>query len=215
MRDNLARQITAPARQEVATVIGVSGASIRVRSSLGEAEARRAASCLLEPAMGDEVLVVYHARGAHVLAVLERDTETPARLSTEGDLEIGAPSGHVSLHARDGIHLATPGDATIAANTARVSAKSGELVIDALTYLGAELTAKVDRVKTVATSVESIAGRWVQRLDRAYRFIARSEAVRAEYLDYEARAAFHVKAETTLVNSGGLTKIDGSQIHLG
>jgi len=214
MRDNLARQMT-HATQEVATVVGVSGRSLRVRSPLGEVEARRAASCLIEPALGDEVLVVHHDRGSHVLAVLERDDDVPVRLAADGDLEIAAPAGRVSMSARDGVDLLTPGDAVVAAGELRVSAQSGEMAIGALTYLGDRLTAQIDRVKTVAQSAEQIAGRWVQRLDRAYRFIAHSEAVRAEYLEFEARAAFHVKAETTMVSSGGLTKIDGSQIHLG
>lgn len=214
MRDNLARRITHPT-QEVATVVGTSGRGVRVRSPLGEVEARRAASCLLEPALGDEVLVVHHDGGAHVLAVLERDGEAPARLSVDGDLEIAAASGRVSVSARDGLDLLTPGEAVVAAGSARISAKHGEVMIGAMVYLGDQITAQVDRVKTVARSVESTAERWVQRVDRAYRFIARSEAVRAEYLDYQVRSAFHVKAETTVMNSAGLTKIDGSQIHLG
>lgn len=214
MRDNLARQIS-HATQEVATVVGVSGRAFRVRSSLGEVTARRAASCLIGPALGDEVLVVHHDRGSHVLAVLERDEETPARIETEGDLTIAAPSGRVSVSGRDGVDVLTPGEAVIAAGTARVSAKRGEFVVGALSYLGDQVTAQVDRIKTVAREAEQVADRWVQRLERAYRFIARSEAVRAEYLEFDARAAFHVKAETTMVSSGGLTKIDGSQIHLG
>lgn len=214
MRDNLARQITA-VTQEIAVVVSVSGPSLRVRSSLGEATARRAASCLLEPALGDEVLVAHHERGSHVLAVLERDAATPARLSADGDLEITAPSGRVSVSGREGIDLLTPGESVIATRTLRISAQEADATVGALAYLGDRITAKVDQIKSVAKTVESTAERWVQRLDRAYRFIQRSEVVRAEYLEYEARAAFHVKAEATLVNSSGLTKIDGSQIHLG
>lgn len=214
MRDNLARQIAYPT-QEVAKVVGASGKSFTLRTPLGELSARRAASCLLEPAVGDDVLVVHHERGSHVLAVLERDEEAPARLSADGDIEIAAAGGRVSVSARDGVDLLTPGEAVVAAGSARITATRGEVMIDALVVLGDALTAKVDRVKTVARSVESTAERWVQRLDRAYRFIARSESVRAEYLDYEARSAFHVKSEVTLVNSAGLTKLDGSQIHLG
>jgi len=213
MRDDLARQIAHPT-QEVAKVVGIAGRELRVRSNLGEVAARRAASCLIEPALGDEVLVVHHERGSHVLAVLERDDEAPARLATEGDLEIAA-SGRVSVSGREGIDLLTPGEAVITAGAARVTAKRGEVVIGALSYLGDRLTAQVDRIKTVAESAEMVAGRWVQRLERAYRFIARSESVRAEYVDIEAKSAFHVKSEATLVSSGGLTKIDGSQIHLG
>jgi hypothetical protein len=214
MRDNLATKI-AYSTQEVATVVGVSGRLLRVRTRQGELEARRAASCLLDPALGDDVLIVHHERGSHVLAVLERDDEAPARVSAEGDLEIAAAGGRVSVSGRDGVDLITPGEAVVAAGAARISATRAEVAFGTLGYLGDVLTAHVDRVKTVTRSLESTAERWVQRLDRAYRFIARSEAVRAEYLDYEARSAFHVKAQATLVNSEGLTKIDGSQIHLG
>jgi len=214
MRDNLATKLPFQA-QEVATVVGIAGRCLRVRSTLGEVEARRAASCLLDPALGDEVLVVHHERGSHVLAVLERDEEAPARLSAAGDLEIAAASGRVSVSGRDGLDLLTPGDAVVAAGTARVSTKRADLAVGALTYVGDRVTAQVDRVKTVAQSIETVADRWVQRLERAYRFIARSESVRAEYVEIEARTAFHVKAETTLVSSAGLTKLDGSQIHLG
>jgi hypothetical protein len=214
MKDNLARQLTIPT-EEVATVVGISGADIRVRSRLGEAQTRRAASCLLEPALGDLVVVLHHERGSHVLHVLERDENAPARLSAPGDLEIAAAAGKVTVCGRDGVNVVTPAEAVIAAGSARVSAQRGDVVIGALTYAGDRLTAHIDRIKTVAQSVETIAERWVQRLDRAYRFIAHSEAVRAEYVEVVARAAFHVKAETTLVNSAGLTKIDGSHIHLG
>ncbi len=214
MRDNLARKIVHPT-QEVATVVGITDRRIRVRSSLGEVEVRRAASCLIEPEMGNEVLVVHHERGSHVLAVLERDEQSPARIIADGDLEIASPVGHVSMSGRDGINLLTPGEVVIAAETATVTAKKGEMMIDALTFLGNRFTAQIERVKTVSQSVESIAERWVQRVDRAYRFIAQSESTRAGYIEIQARTAFHVKAETTLVNSQGLTKIDGSQIHVG
>ena len=147
--------------------------------------------------------------------MLERDDDAPARIAADGDLEIAAPAGRVSVSGKDGVDLVTPGEAVIAAGSARVSANQADLVVGALTFLGDRLTAKIDRVKTVAQSMETVAGRWVQRLERAYRFVAGAEVVRAEYMELEARAAFHVKAETALVNSAGLTKIDGSQIHLG
>ncbi len=213
MGDNLARRVSLPP-QEVATVVGTSGPLFRVRSRGGEMEVRRAASCLLEPALGDEVLVAHHERGSHLLAVLERDEETPARLSAEGDLQIAA-AGRLSVSGAEGVDLLTPGEAVVAAGSARLSSARVDATIGALAYLGESVTAQVDRVRTVARSVETVADRLVQRLERAYRFVARSETVRAEYAEIQATAAFHVKAETTLVQSAGLTKLDGSQVHLG
>jgi hypothetical protein len=46
---------------------------LQVRVGSGEYEARRAVSCLVEPALGDLVLLALHDAGCHVLAVLERE----------------------------------------------------------------------------------------------------------------------------------------------
>ncbi len=215
MKDNLARKLSAETTTEVATVVAVVGPHFRVRSELGEVDARRAASCLLAPALGDQVLVVHHQRGSHVLAILERDDSAPATISLEGDLRLSSTAGRVSVSGQEGVDLMTPGEAVIAASSARISADRAEATISALSYVGDTISTNVERMKTVARSIETVADRLVARLERAYRFVARNDTVRAEYVDVQARAAFHVKAETAIVNAATLTKIDGSQIHLG
>ncbi|WP_437870996.1 DUF3540 domain-containing protein [Sorangium sp. So ce363] len=216
MRDNLARQrVETFAIQEVGAVIGATDGSFQVRVGSGDYAAKRAVSCLVEPALGDRVLVALHDAGCHVLAVLDREGDAPTRLVAEGDLEVSAPRGRVTVAAAEGVRLVTPAEAAVAAGKVRVAASEGSLAVGAMTYVGERLVAQVDRVKTVARSVESIAERWVQRLDRAYRFIAESEQVRAQYYEVTAKAAVNIKAQATLVSSGELTKIDGGQIHLG
>jgi len=216
MRDNLARQrVETLATQEVGAVIAVLGRSFRVSVGSGEYEARRAVSCLVEPELGDRVLLALHDEGCHVLAVLDREGEAPTRLVAQGDLELHAPCGRVTVTGQEGIDLITPGESAIAAGKVRVAATEASLTVETLTYLGAAVVARVDRIKTVAKEVESVAERWVQRLERAYRFIAQSEQVRAEYLEYSASTAINLQAQTTIMTSGELTKIDGAQIHVG
>ena len=207
MRDNLARQsVDTTATQEVGAVTAVLGRALRVRAGSGEYEARRAVSCLVEPELGDRVLLALHTQGCHVLAVLDRDGEAPTRLVAQGDLEVSASGGRVTITAQE---------TAVASDRLRVLATEASLGVGTLVYAGVELVARLSRVKTVAKEVESVADRWVQRLERAYRFIAQSEHVRAEYLEYEATTAVNVRAETTIVTSGELTKIDGAQIHVG
>lgn len=213
-KDNLARQ-SHEAFQETGTIVGVSNGVFVVRSGAHEVQALRAASCMLEPEIGNEVVVVHHRRGSHVLAVLTRDADSPARLALDGGLEIAASVGAVSISARDGVHIATPADASVTAGAWRLSAGRGDVVVGALAYAGETVAAEVDRVKTIARTVESTATRWIQRLDRAYRFIANTEIVKADHLQFDARSAFHVKAESTVMTSESVTKIDGAQIHLG
>lgn len=216
MRDNLARQrVESVATQEVGTVIGSTGRSFRVRVGSGDYEAKRAVSCLVEPELGDRVLLALHDEGCHVLAVLDREGEAPTRIVAEGDLELSAPAGRFTVAAQEGVYVVTPGDAALASGKVSVTAEEGSMAIGTLSYLGEQLVAQVGRVKTVARSVESTADRWVQRLDRAYRFIAHSEQVRTQYYEINAKAALNLKAQTTIVSSGELTKINGGQIHLG
>ncbi|MDI1476371.1 DUF3540 domain-containing protein [Polyangium sp. y55x31] len=216
MRDNLARQRTETlATQEVGTVTAILGKRLMVRVGSGEYEARRAVSCLVEPVLGDLVLLALHDEGCHVLAVLEREGGGATRLVAEGDLEMSAPAGKVTIHAQSGVCMATPGETTLASGKVRVHAREGALAVEAMSYLGDRLVAKIDHVKTVARSVESVADRWVSRVARAYRFIAESEQVRARYYEVSAKAAVNIKSQTTLVTSGELTKIDGGQVHIG
>ena len=216
MKDNLARQLFDPiAVQKVGLVIATGGDGLCVRIGANEQRALRAASCLVEPEVGDRVLVAEHDQGCHVIAVLDRDDAAPLRVGLRGDLELSAPDGRVTLAAQQGVRVVTPGEAEVAAGSTRVAAMRASFAIGALSYVGEQVEVQLERVKTVARTMESVAERWVQRLERAYRFISKSEQVRAEVLDYSARKAVTVQAENTVISSAELTKIDGGQIHLG
>lgn len=216
MRENVARQrYETLATQEVGTVVGLVGRALRVRAGSGEHQAKRAVSCLVEPELGDRVLLAIHQEGSHVLAVLDREGDAPVRIVAEGDLELHAPAGHVTITSEQGVRIASPGETAIASSKVRIAATEAAVAVGALTYVGEHVATQVDRVKTVAREVESVADRLVQRLSRAYRFITESEQVRAHYLEYSATSAVNVKAKATIIAGGELTKIDGGQIHVG
>lgn len=216
MKDNLARQLFDPiAVQKIGMVVAAGGDGLRVRIGANEQQAIRAASCLVAPEVGDRVLVAEHDRGCHVIAVLDRDEAAPVRVALSGDLELSAPDGRVTLAAQHGVRVVTPGEAEVAAGSARLAALRASFAVGALSYVGEQVDVQLERVKTVARTLESVAERWVQRLERAYRFISKSEQVRADVLDYSARTAVTVQAENTVISSAELTKIDGGQIHLG
>lgn len=216
MRDSLAKQRAETfVTQEVGAILAVTGRSFQVRVGSGDYDAKRAVSCLVEPELGDRVILAMHAEGCHVLAVLDRDGDAATRIVAEGDLAICAPAGRFMVTAQEGVRVVTPGETAIASGKVRVDAGEASLAVGAMTYVGERLVAQVDRAKTVARSVESVADRWVQRVERAYRFIGQSEQVRAEYYELSARSAVTIKAQTTIVSSGELTKINGGQIHLG
>lgn len=196
-------------------VARVEGALLAVASGNAEYQARRAASCLLSPDVGDDVLLaIVPELGTFVLSVLVKTGEA-ARLSVDGDLEIQAQSGRVVVAARDGVDLVSTGGVGITSQSLRVTSRVAELVLDNLSMVGSLAQAHVTRVKVAADTIDQAAQRLTQRLQRAYRFVSGTDQLRAERVDIAADKTLSVHAENAVVTAAELVKVDGGQIHLG
>ncbi|AXM95519.1 DUF3540 domain-containing protein [Pseudomonas plecoglossicida] len=64
-----------------------------------------AVGCLLQPAVGDCVLVSLAGDEGFILSVLERGQAQVGELRIAGDLRVSLPSGALSIEARDGLAL--------------------------------------------------------------------------------------------------------------
>jgi hypothetical protein len=204
------------AQQEVAIVVDVAGESIEIESAGVRSRARRAASCLLAPERGDEVLVaIVEGRPAYVLAILEREGSLPSRVELEGDASITTPRGRLSISSGEGIDIVAEKDANVVSNELRVRAVTGHFVVDAIELFSGALSAHVERARSVVKTLDTVAERVVERVQRAYRFVEEVEHVRAERIDYQASKELTIRAENAVIMADELVKVDGSQIHVG
>ena len=115
--ESVARKIEVKAVfQQFGEALAVAGHTVTVRTPLADIPAKRAASCLLEPAVGDRVLLAVEDGGAaYVLAVLDREDGAQATISVEGDLVLRSLRGRVSVAAQEGVDI-------VSAATARATA---------------------------------------------------------------------------------------------
>ncbi len=202
--------------QEYGVVERVEATHATVATPRGVWRAKRAASCLLAPERGDEVLLAFGGeRGCWVLAVLERSPGSPARIEVEGDLALSLPRGRFTVAAQEGVDLVSAGEVAVTSSTVRVSAAQGTVAIDALAYVGRHVQAEVERVKAIVGNLDTVADRVWQRVKRSYRFVEETDQVRAERIDYEARGTINLHGENAVVTAEKLVKADGEQIHLG
>jgi len=202
--------------QETGTVAAWSAGTAAVHTRDGVRTARRAVSCLVEPAVGDRVLVASDEEGqAFVLAVLERQPGAEVRLGAEGDVTWTLPGGRFSVAAAQGIGLATAGEAKLAAGALRVTAADTALHLDQVSFLGRLVQAQAETVKLVANALDQTLERFWHRVKRSYRFVAEQDHVRAGHLDYAAKENAHLRGKNTLVTAEQLVKVDAGQVHLG
>jgi hypothetical protein len=208
----------APAAFEAATVVAArgegAGAALRVEVDGRALEARRAASCLLEPGDGDRVLVAPTTDGWFVLAVLTRGGAGAAELRVDGDLTVH-PRGKLDVTAPGGIVAATPRDASLLAAELNVTADRATFLLEEATLLGAKLKAHVNKLTWIGETVESSLTRLYTRATRSYRVIEETDTVRAGHVDVTARECVRFHADATVITSDTVTKIDGPQVHIG
>jgi Protein of unknown function (DUF3540) len=182
-----------PWGQTVASVRAKSARGVLVAAEGSVFLAHRALSCLVEPEPGDLVLVAQSGAvaEAYVLAVLEREGDTPVSLVSPRDTELRA-AGKLSIIATE---------ATIAAPAFSLHTASARL--------------HATRITAVFGAVDAILDRIVQRARHAFRVIEEVDHLRAGHVDYEARATMSLHAENTTLTAEGLVKVDGEQIQLG
>jgi hypothetical protein len=210
-----ARQTQREAHGEHGAVLRIDGAAYIVETESGEVRAKRATSCLLEPAAGDMVLLTAVNSTHYILAVLEREEGAPLHLVSEGDLQIRLRRGSLGIAAPDGVHVAAGKDLSMAASTFRVQAKEGHVALELFTLLSKMARGEVDRAKLIGRSLDSALERLSQRVKRSYRIVEEADHVRAERIDYAAKGNLVIHSENAKITACHVVKIDADQIQVG
>jgi Protein of unknown function (DUF3540) len=212
---NVARKMEPEvAYQQAGRVVGAGEGVFVVVSGQAEVEARRAVSCLVEPRVGDEVLLAVLPERAYLLAVLERQG-SDVSLGVDGDLQVKVPKGRFVVAAAEGVSFVSGKELGVVAGEVKVHAGRGSVLVESLSYLGTVVQAEIEKVKVRATAFDSTVERLTQRLKRGYRFVEELEQLRAERVDYVAKKNMSLRGENMLVTAEDLVKVDGAQIHLG
>jgi hypothetical protein len=215
MVTNLARKLEAVrVEQTVGRVTSAEGGLFGVDTPLGALSARRARSCLVEPAVGDEVLVCATERAAHVLAVLEAAVEGTT-LAVDGDLTIRLADGRLAVAAQEGVSVVSGSDVSVTSPRTSVSTLDARVVADRLSWLGHVVEAEVDKVRVVARHVDRIADRVTDRVKRMFRRVEDVDSLQAGHIDWEAKRNLAVHCENALVTADKLVKMDADQVHIG
>ena len=177
---------------------------------------RQAASCLLAPQAGDQVLISGpDATRVYLIAVVEQADPSSAQLETAGDVVLRSRGGSVSLESTQAVRLA--GQASVSIDTAslKLQAKDAYCVAEQMKYLGAEVTATVGTTRLVGKVYEAVMDRLSFLSRVTFRAAEEVEHVRAGSLDYRADKSARLHASYTMVTGENLVKVDAKQIHMG
>lgn len=178
-----------------------------VTSGKLRARASAAASCLLEPNLGDSVACLRVAPDeVWILAVLQREERAEHVLRCHGNTRWVVEDGSLSLEAAA---LKLRGEEL------DVSVQRTKLATDSADVVGRQFRLIAGSVKLIGNLLSTVMDR-VNHFSKHYlRTTDGIDRVAATHIECEAKQLLRMEAEHTLVNGSKLIKARGSQIHFG
>ncbi|HUH41403.1 MAG TPA: DUF3540 domain-containing protein [Castellaniella sp.] len=178
--------------------------------------ARRALSCLIEPLVGDQVLLALDPAGmtGHVLAVLERPGAQDATLALPGGARLRTQDGALQLCARS---VQLEGEQDIALNTGmlKVTALSAATTVKHWQGWFDTIEAQAISIGYTAKALSSRVGRIFSRALESVRSVEGLDETRAGRSRTVVQQQHELRAGHINARAEGFVKIDGQKIDLG
>jgi hypothetical protein len=214
---NVAFKLThSEAIYRVGIVGSAEGNELSVHTDEGELYAERAASCLVAPAVGDEVAMLVTGDGrAFVTAVLVRAESGAVEIAVNGDLRISADGGSCRIAASENVEVSSGGSVSLTSKLLNLRAVEGSVVLSSLTLLASDVLAHSEAARIAAKAIDWVSERVSSNVKRSYRKVEDLDQVRAGRIDYRTEKEMCLRSESFLVGARVLAKVDAEQIHLG
>ncbi|MDQ7032714.1 MAG: DUF3540 domain-containing protein [Desulfonauticus sp.] len=188
-----------------------------VTTSSGKVWAERAISCLVEPVMGDRVLISRDISGdAFVLAVLKRmEYKRDHDIVLSGNINIISRDGRVSVQSQKEVNISTHGHLRFASRDFDLHAQDGKVAINKLSFVGKLFSGQIKTIKMVCASVEHFIGRLTQKLQNCFKFVKEHDEVQSGSSRYLVEDMLTVQSKNALHQAEEVITINGEQVHLG
>ena len=189
---------------------------LRAATAQGDLPCRRAASCLVQPRPGDQLLLALDGQGrAWVLAVLECAPARPGlELVLDGPAELQV-RGSLTLRCEADLALAAGRRLTAAAEQLAVAAQQGSVRVDRLAVLGRFLDAQCKRLHLLAVKAEQVFQRVTCRSQQSFRSVAGHDDVQAGSRRVLVQQDLATQAGSAVLLAEDHVTVNAAQINLG
>ncbi len=178
--------------------------------------AKSAASCLVLPETGDEVLVCHSSdeAPAYILAVLKRKAPSEGLLRLPGGASMHTDCGKLTIHAKE---VSLQGKDRVQVDSAHlaINTEKTELKMKHLHAWFDLLETYALQANLVAKNMTSTVGRLLQRARESFRWVEELDETRAGRVRVKVDGRYQMQTEHTTIQAEGIVKIDGQKIDLG
>lgn len=174
-----------------------------------------ALGCLLQPALGDRVLLSLDGEEGYILSVLERTQAQASELRVDGDLRLSLPSGALSIETRDGLALDAGANLLVQAQSSLVQVNEAQVGFGTLQVTGERVDSRWLEHNEQAHSYNMQAGMHSAEYGDSWRKVTGHEEVQAGSVRQRVSRDWSVSGETLDMFADVTVAIDAERIKLG
>ncbi|HAJ26543.1 MAG TPA: hypothetical protein DCG53_04755 [Syntrophus sp. (in: bacteria)] len=175
---------------------------------------RKAEGCLLQPDIGDRVLITADAdAGGYILMVLDK-VGACYEMVFSGEASLRTETGPLKLQA-DNVIVRGDKSVVLEAPDIEITGISGRVRFAACSLLASIMEVRSKRAVQVVDILDSVIGRVTERVRDSFRWIENLEQIRAGRIRTIVNDRFTVKAGHASLISEEEVAIDGKKIHIG
>jgi len=195
------------------TIRAWSGDDFMVETSEGIFKARLAAGCLLQPEVGDRVLLAHLSGESYILAVLvkKNSTESCMRL---GEAHFVSRERTLAIEA-GGLDLLIPGKTRLETVSLETKAVEGKFFLGKALFSASKVLSRIHKLDLVTEAFNLFARRLVQRLRDCYAWIEGLEQKKIGRLRYLVKEGLLFRARRSILKAEDKVTINGKKISLG
>jgi len=189
-----------------------------VLTAYGTASAERAVSCLVQPRVGDTILLSMDMNGNNfILSVLKHacEDERDTALVFDGQVNVHVKNGDLSFTSDRNILLASGEELAAVGQNISIHAVKGDVSIGTLSFVGKFFESQVERVKNVADCVDTLCRQLTERLICSFRYVREEEEVQTGSTRYLVEDTLTMHSKNAVHMSEEIVTINAEQVHLG
>lgn len=197
---------------EHATVKACTDGGLIVHGAIGVVTAQAAVGCLIQPVVGDRVLISRNAEECFVLTVLARNSRERS-IDVPGDLSVTAD--HLYLCGRH--EAAVDSHERLRLRTPRLAVTAGDTDVQgqSINVCGEQAQATFGDARLVATAVEIVSDRIAHCARQVVRRVEEVETLHVGNLVQRVRENLISRSKRTSITASKDVHVDGERIHMG
>jgi hypothetical protein len=177
---------------------------------------KRALSCLIEPEVGDLVLLCHmpNQQESFILSVLSRECEQRGNVCLPGGVTMQTDGKQLTVNA-DSLDLKARETIGLSATHLDVNAAAATSRIGHLRAWAESVETTSDRVTLITKTLTQHVGRMITRVRESWRKVEGLDETQAARMRVYVQGSHQVDAEHVTVNAEGFVRIDGKSINIG